>query len=116
MKEGLGEIRLVFEVELPPGGANRRFNLENHHLKSMSVYQVNCLVPRNPQIRILAQKRNYSQSSYELDFVQARAASGPLTLAWWAGGAKPLATFALLALSWLILLGQRRRLLPGSDA
>jgi len=116
MKEGLGEIRLVVEAELPPGGANRRFILENHHLSGMSAYQVNCLVPRNPQIRILAQKRNYSQSFYELDFAQARAASGALSLAGRAGAAKPLATLALIALSWLVLLGKRRRRLPGRVA
>ena len=116
MKEGLGEIRLVFDAELPPGGVSRRLVIENHHLSRMSVYQVNCPVPRDPQIRILGQERNYSQPSYELDFTQARAASGPLSLAWWAAASKPLATLALIALSWLVLLRQRRWRLPGRDA
>lgn len=116
MKDGLGEIRLVFEAELPAGGANRRLVIENHHLNRISVYQVNCLVSRDPDIRIVAQKRNYSQSFYELDFEQAGAHLGPLDRAWWAGTAKPLATFSLIALSWLILLGQRRWRLPDRDA
>jgi hypothetical protein len=34
---------------------------------------VNCLVPRNPDIRIIAQNRNYQQSLHQLDDEQARA-------------------------------------------
>jgi hypothetical protein len=32
---------------------------------------VNVLVPRDPAIRITGQKRDYSQSLYELDFAQS---------------------------------------------
>jgi hypothetical protein len=32
---------------------------------------VNCLVPHNPGIRIVAQDRNQQQSVYRLDYVQA---------------------------------------------
>jgi hypothetical protein len=39
----------------------------------MAAYLVNCLVPRDPDIRIVAQKRNPLQSFYELDYVQSRA-------------------------------------------
>lgn len=116
MKSGIGEIRLVFQAELPAGPANRRLVMENHHLNKISVYQVNCLVPHDPRIRVLAQKRNYSQSFYELDFVQAGAPSDPLSLAWLAGVTRPLGTLALIALSWLVLLGQRRWRRPGRDA
>lgn len=60
---------------------------------------MNCLVPRDPDIRIVAQNRNYSQSLYELDFAQAGERSGV---------EKPLGTVALLVVAWLALLwGQR---------
>jgi hypothetical protein len=73
MKEGRGEIHLQFYADLPRGGASRKLVFENHHQTKISVYQVNVLVPRDPDIRIVSQNRNYSQSLYELDFEQAGA-------------------------------------------
>jgi len=70
MKEGRGEIRMEFIANLPRGGPKRKLIFENHHQSRIAAYQVNCLVPRDPDIRILAQNRNYSQSFYELDFTQ----------------------------------------------
>jgi hypothetical protein len=117
MKEGRGEIQLEFNAALPRGSRNRKLTLENHHQSRVAAYQVNCLVPRDPDIRILAQNRNYSQSFYELDFVQAVARSNAQSLTWLAGAQKPLGTVALLLVAWLALLwGQRpkpvKRLLP----
>jgi hydrogenase/urease accessory protein HupE len=68
MRQGLGDILLNFEADLPPGGTNRTLTLENHHLNAISVYLVNCLVPGNPEIQITSQDRNYTQSHYQLDF------------------------------------------------
>jgi hypothetical protein len=92
MKEGRGEIHLDFAadlpIDLPTGGANRKLSLENRHLGRVSVYQVNALVPADPDIRIASQNRNYSQSLYELDYVQtgdrpeSAGASWPVRLAW----------------------------------
>jgi hypothetical protein len=104
MTEGRGEIQIEFAADLPRGGANRKLIFENRHQNRIAAYQVNCLVPRDPAIRILAQKRNYSQSSYELDFVQAGAPSNPLSLASFAGFQKPLGIAALLLAAWLALL------------
>ena len=112
------EIQLEFEADLPRGGHDRKLTLQNHHQSRISAYQVNCLVPRDPGIRILAQNRNYSQSVYELDFVQAGARSDQSALArlqamwlqsqWTQGMAKPLGTIALLLFVWLgLLLGHR---------
>ena len=70
MKEGRGEIRLDFDAALPPGGRNRRLTIENHHQNRISAYVVNCLVPRDPSIHISAQTRNYTQSRYQLDYIQ----------------------------------------------
>jgi hypothetical protein len=71
---------------------------------------VNCLVPRDPGIRIASQNRNYSQSFYELDFVESGARSSPLSLAWLSGAQKPLGMAGLLLVAWLALLwGQRAK-------
>jgi hypothetical protein len=71
IKAGLGEIQIEFTVELTRGGPERRIVLENHHRREISVYLMNCLVPRDPDIRIVAQNRNENQSFYELDYAQA---------------------------------------------
>jgi hypothetical protein len=60
IKEGLGEIQIEFTVELPRGGPQRSIVFENHHRNEISAYLVNCLVPRDPNIRILTQTRNES--------------------------------------------------------
>lgn len=68
MREGRGEIEVEFEAELPPGGGSRKLTIENRHESRISAYQVNCLVPDDPRIRVAAQRRNYTQSVYELDY------------------------------------------------
>jgi hypothetical protein len=68
MQEGRGGIQLDFEADLPSGGRNRELTLENHHQRRIAAYQVNCLVPSDPHIRIAAQNRNYSQSLYKLEY------------------------------------------------
>jgi len=73
MKQGLGEIDLELAADLPGGGANRHLHFENHFQSNSAVYLVNCLVPRDRNIRIGAQSRNQNQSSYQLDFVRANA-------------------------------------------
>ncbi|HEV7506674.1 MAG TPA: hypothetical protein VGS07_17400 [Thermoanaerobaculia bacterium] len=83
MREGLGEIQLEFTADLPRGGSNRRLILENHHQNRIAAYLVNCLVPRDPAIRIVAQHRNETQSFYQLDYVQGVAPSGPAPSKGW---------------------------------
>ncbi len=83
MREGLGEIHIEFRADLPPGGANRRLILENHHQVRKAAYLVNCLVPSDHDIRIVSQTRNEHQSFYQLDYVQAGVPSAPLPLQWW---------------------------------
>ncbi len=73
MREGRGEIQIVFRADLPPSGGNRKLVFENRHQARIAAYQVNALVPRDPEVRIISQKRNYTQSVYELDFVQGSA-------------------------------------------
>ena len=108
MREGRGEIQLDFGADLPDGGSDRKLTLENHHQRWISAYQVNCLVPRDPEIRIRAQNRNFSQSFYELDFVQAGVRSSLQSLAGSPGAPKWLGTVALLLVPWVASLWRRR--------
>ena len=104
MKAGRGEILIELAADLPPGGSHRKLTFENHHQNRIAAYQVNCLVSRDPDIRILAQNRNYSQSFYELDFVQGGVRSNPLSLARLLDAKEPLGTVALLLVASLAFL------------
>lgn len=61
----LGHIE--FSADVPRGPANRRLVFENHHHSEIAAYLVNCLVPEEQTIRVLAQHRNEQQSFYRLD-------------------------------------------------
>jgi hypothetical protein len=71
IKEGLGEIQINFTADLPPGDFKRQLVFENHYQSAMAAYLVNCLVPADPNIRIVGQNRNTQQSFYQLDYQQA---------------------------------------------
>jgi hypothetical protein len=103
MKEGRGEMRLKFYADLPRGGARRKLIFENRHQSRIAAYQVNVLVPSDPAIRIESQKRNYSQSFYELDFAQAGVESGARLLGFMAGIRGLLETILLVAAAWVAL-------------
>jgi hypothetical protein len=107
MKEGRGEIQLEFDATLPRGGSNRKLILENHHQSRIAAYQVNSLVPRDPSIRIIAQKRNYSQSHYELDYLQTDVSAAPIASSW-SGARQWIGTGALLMSVWLALMWLHR--------
>jgi hypothetical protein len=70
MKDGRGPILLEFAANAPSSSGKRRLQFENHHQKAIAQYLVNALVPRDTSIHITAQRRNYKQSSYQLDFEQ----------------------------------------------
>ncbi len=92
IKAGLGAIRIEFQAVLPGGGSRRRLVFENRHQSRLGAYLVNCLVPQDPEIQIVAQNRNYSQSVYRLDYVQTGVGAGIQSFAWrsadglWLGG------------------------------
>jgi hypothetical protein len=98
MKDGSGEIQIEFTADLPRGGGDRKLIFKNHHQSPIAAYQVNCLVPRDPEIRIVAQNRNYSQSLYELEYMQAGVPSDRPSSAWL--GAVALLLFARFAWVW----------------
>jgi hypothetical protein len=110
MKEGLGQIQLEFNADLPRGGLNRKLVFENYHQSRIAASQVNCLVPRDPDIRIVAQNRNYSQSHYELDYAQAGVSffSSPLSFAWWSGDGGWLSMLALFLCARFVVRSRQR--------
>jgi hypothetical protein len=110
MKEGLGEIQIEFSANLPRSGPNRRLIFENHHQSRIAAYLVNCLVPRDRDIRVVAQNRNEQQSFYQLDYVQAGVSSDTLPLRWWRDARGWLAMVALLLFARLLFLWRQRRL------
>jgi hypothetical protein len=77
MRDGIGEIRIEYSVDLPNGHGTRALILSNHHLSNTSVYLMNVLVPQDQHIHILAQKRDEKQSLYEVDYQQMRAVTDP---------------------------------------
>jgi hypothetical protein len=104
MQEGLGDIQLQFIADVPRSGHNRRLTFENHHQSGIAAYLVNALVPRDPDIQITSQNRNYQQSFYELDYVQTGVGSGPLSFTWSSFVEEWLVTAALLLFAGLALL------------
>ena len=109
MKEGSGEIQIEFDANLPGRGASRKLIFKNHHLSGIAAYLVNCLVPRDPDIQVITQNRNYQQSFYQLEYVQARVPSDPLSFGWWSADRGSLGIVALCLLVRLALLLWRNR-------
>lgn len=109
MKEGSGEIQLEFDAEVSSIGLNRRLIFENQHQSGIAAYLVNCLVPRDPDIRITAQNRNYEQSFYQLDYVEAEVRSGPQSSAWWSSSRGWLGAAALLLFAGFSFVWRRAR-------
>ena len=82
LAEGRGEIRVDYDARLPEGRGARRLQLENRHESKIAAYQVNVLAPTEAGLEIVEQKRNATQSEYEVAFRQ------PGTSTWvpaWAG-------------------------------
>jgi len=98
MRDGRGEIQLEFSADLPAGGRNRKVVLENRHRSQIAAYQVNALVPRDPDIRITGQDRNYVQSIYQMTYQQAGVSTPWSSAAWLVG--IPALLFARLAFRW----------------
>jgi hypothetical protein len=111
MREGLGEIHIEFTADLPRDGLNRRLVLENHHLNATSAYLVNTVVPRDPGIRIVSQKRNEQQSFYELDYEQVGGIAEPGHANGWANFRFRISSIGFLS---LFRLGMRH-IAEGTD-
>ena len=101
MKEGLGDIQMVFATNVPGGGRERKLVFENRHMRPISAYLVNCLAPRDTDIQIAGQTRNYEQWLYEVAYSLGGVRASPLSLAWWSGGG----WFGFVGLLLLVRLG-----------
>jgi len=113
LQEGRGEIQLRFEADVPGTAAKRRLTFENHHQSRIGVYLVNGLIPRDPDIQLIAQQRNQDQSFYQLDYTDASAPAGTRSFASWSEpwGWVDGALMALIA--GLVLI--RRRVMRCTD-
>jgi hypothetical protein len=107
MHDGRGEIRLELAADVPRSGPNRSLTFENRHQRAIAAYQVNCLVPADPDIRIVAQKRNYTQSEYRVEYEQTGVRLSSLSSGWWGDGGWLSAVGMLLCARFAWLWRQR---------
>lgn len=68
IKQGTGDIQLYFAAGIISPADRHHLSLENRNKQINAVYLVNCLLPQDSNIDIIAQSRNYDQSYYALDF------------------------------------------------
>ena len=68
--------------------------IENRHQGAISVYLMNCLAPRDSNIRLVAQSRNQTQSYYRVDYEQSGPEPGLLSSSWRSHLVTALAPFA----------------------
>ena len=109
MKEGLGEIVFDYEAPVPSGIERRKILFENHHQNAISVYLANCLFPKDSDIRITAQNRNYEQTVYRVDYTQAIAPATAIASSSGSSVRNWLIADAIILLPSLAILWQRRR-------
>lgn len=105
MKQGRGYMQVEFEASLPRGSRNRKLVFSDQHAPDISAYLVNCLVPRDHDIRITDQKRNFPQSVYQVNYVVESSGPDGMSLWWspsplWIGTAVFLLTTPLALLRW----------------
>jgi hypothetical protein len=74
-RDGLGDIRADFQIDVQPRPGDRRLRFVNRHQSRISVYLVNAEVPRDTEIKLVAQQRSADQSTYELAYAQSATAS-----------------------------------------
>jgi hypothetical protein len=74
-QDGLGQMRMEFRADLPPGVGQHRLVLKNRHHSRIAAYLVNSLAATDPDIQLQAQRRNTDQSFYQLDYRQGGGAS-----------------------------------------
>ena len=74
IRGGVGELVLAFDADVPTGtGSDHTIAFCNRHSLpgAAPVYLVNCLVPRDPGLRVTGQDRSYNQSTYQVTYIQA---------------------------------------------
>jgi hypothetical protein len=80
LREGEGAMVIEYVADVPYAArSQRQVRFENSHLRPISVYLVNALVPEDPSLHVRTQTRTFDQSSYELKYSQESTADGALT-------------------------------------
>ncbi|WP_240161998.1 hypothetical protein [Gluconacetobacter azotocaptans] len=69
MKGGAGVIDMAFDVKTRLENGNYRLAYRNKASGPETVWLANCLLPQDPSIHVLQQKRSEDQSFYQLDFL-----------------------------------------------
>ncbi len=76
MASGQGESVVTMTAAFTPGSRAHELTLENRHQRGVSAYLVNALQPDSPDVHIGAQRRNYDQSHYVMEFTTGTPATG----------------------------------------
>lgn len=74
MRQGTGEIEIDLSALASRSAGAHRLLFENRHQRSIAAYLVECFVPDDPGLRIVAQSRSREQERYELRYAQAQGA------------------------------------------
>ncbi|MFT9257180.1 MAG: hypothetical protein ABF535_03805 [Acetobacter sp.] len=68
IRTGSGIIDLQFRIKVSLQQGTYRLAYDSQGMGPETVWLVNCLMPRDPAIHVIQQKRSVNQSSYTLDF------------------------------------------------
>lgn len=80
LRDGEGAMFIEYVADVPYAArSQRQVRFENSHLRQISVYLVNALVPEDPSLHVQSQTRTFDQSSYELKYSRESAADGAFT-------------------------------------
>ena len=118
MRQGRGEIMLEMDAVSNKGG-RQTLIFENRHQSRIAVYLANCLVPFSPNVQVAAQRRNYVQSHYELDYTQSDVPTSQQSSVEnsRSNSPAPIVVLGCASLVWLLVRPIARRLMrnPRSD-
>jgi hypothetical protein len=99
LRTGWGIIQLEYRVACGEfAGGPHRLTVQNRHQHNVSAYLCNAAQPKSPALQITAQKRNYNQSTCEIEFT----VQGPPRVAPTAALIGLLAALLIAAAAWLL--------------
>ncbi|EHH68701.1 hypothetical protein [Gluconobacter morbifer] len=68
IRGGTGVLDLRFTIQAPLQNGPNRLTYTNRGAGPETVWLVNCLLPQDPDLHVLQQRRSRDQSDYQLDF------------------------------------------------
>jgi hypothetical protein len=108
IRDGTGDVMLQFSGPVSPGVGAHRLRIASAHPREGAAYMINALQPQAETLRSLRQDRSADQSTYELDFTVASAASA-------ASRPEAIAGNSAVATAWTFFLQGMRHILTGYD-